>query len=297
MSFSPSISRKPFLLFGILSLLCLAQVGWWTFFLFRETARVEGFFSQNLSQSEAALKLQEIQENARKSRVMILAEGITFLVLVSIGVYVMYVRLKRDAASIDREKRFLSAVTHELKTPVASIGLAVSIIENNPKVIPEVLPMLGKDVKRLQDLIEQTLAIAIDPRTMSKCSLVSILKNWSAQYKNGDAELELLTEDDVVAPVAVVQVVLNTLFENSRKFSKNRLKVQIRTTSRGFIYEDNGPGLSFSKIKKFQRSDPHIPGQGVGLFLVEQLLSGIDSRIILGKSETLNGAKFEVEFA
>ncbi|MEW6051314.1 MAG: HAMP domain-containing sensor histidine kinase [Candidatus Zixiibacteriota bacterium] len=149
--------RAAFILFVSMVAFALAQALWWIIFM----ARVVGEkvdIAKELGGSPELVEQIHRQEITRQ--IMVGTEGVFFLVLILLGAWLIYRALVRTEELKFHQQNFLSAVTHELKTPLASIKLYLDTLES-AKVAPEkkemIVPRMKEDVARLEKLVEDIL--------------------------------------------------------------------------------------------------------------------------------------------
>ncbi|RME24650.1 MAG: sensor histidine kinase, partial [Candidatus Zixiibacteriota bacterium] len=149
--------RRAFIVFISMVIFAFAQAVWWIIFM----AMVVGEkvdMARQLGADPAFL--QHIHQEEIKQQIMLGLEGTTFLILVLIGAWLIYRSLVRSEELKFHQQNFLMAVTHELKTPVASIKLYLESLAS-PKIPPEkkeaIIPRMQQDIARLEKMVERVL--------------------------------------------------------------------------------------------------------------------------------------------
>ena len=137
-------------LFYLLSLYVLIQFSWWGYLL---------IFS---SQEEAV--------NMEKRTLMILGEGSVFLLLLLLGFWRIKKSINKEIAFSKNQNNFLLSITHELKTPIASIKLFLQTLQKGKISITKNKDLLEATIhenQRLENLINNILfASAMDSNKM-----------------------------------------------------------------------------------------------------------------------------------
>jgi len=248
---------------------------------------------------------------------------IAFLVIVGIVLLVLliaYVLFKQ--VKLNRLKNdFVATVSHELKTPLASIRLFVDTLlegrSRNEKQTREYLELISKENVRLTHLIDNFLTFSKMERNSYGFLLEEInaaeivyqaVENLRARYKTEGCLLSVeITED--LPPVkadrgAMITVILNIL-DNAVKYSGEQKQVTIRLFVEGsqivFKIEDNGIGMSPSDTRKifdrFYRVDRQLSRQtegcGLGLSIVNFIVKAHHGLVEV-KSEQGKGSVFTV---
>jgi len=228
--------------------------------------------------------------------------------------------LNEQLKSLDRLKDdFMSSVTHELRTPLASIRALAELMRDEPDMAPaqrqQFLAIVVAEAERLSRLVNQVLDMAK-------------IESGHAEWHNADVDLgalleqavqstsELLRERGAVAvldkpaqvrtlradPDRLLQVVLN-LLSNAAKFTPpgaGRVIVRLTANPEGarVEVEDNGPGvppeqqqLVFEKFRQGGDGVSRPQGTGLGLPISRQIVEHFGGRLWL-RSEPGRGACF-----
>ena len=243
------------------------------------------------------------------------------ILIVFVGMWVIYRFGLRQLKLNEERLNFVSAVSHELKTPLTSIimysdMLREGMVSDNDKkksyydfifFESERLGRLIENVLRLSKLGRQNQGIQLEYTTVgsaidliqSKVSTLveknDIVFNIHLEAKT-DAEMKVLIDPD-----AFSQIVIN-LMDNAIKFSKNKdgakqnIDVYFERSSAGsgkeqvrFSVRDYGPGIDKANSAKifdlFYRAGNEMtrttPGTGIGLALVSELTAAMGGRLEL----------------
>lgn len=204
-------------------------------------------------------------------------------------------------------RTFARNVSHEFKTPLASIQGTIELLEDHyetmaPEKRSEFLGMIGKDTERLDRLVRRLLELAradvFNPTT--EWTDASKLLPELADRAKIDLTLDLNGADLAVAmsPDAFESVFAN-LFENSAKHGGTNVKVEVVDRSGGYhriFVADDGPGISEANAEKifesFFTTARDQGGTGLGLPIVKSLLERHGGDIKLVPTES--GAAFLV---
>lgn len=210
-------------------------------------------------------------------------------------------------------------MTHEFKTPLATISLAVDALRNE-KVLEsrEKLSyfsgIIKEENKRMNKQVETILQAALTDRQELQLSLKPIqvhqvihkaLENFNLQLqdKNGKADLQLDAKNDVIkADELHFTNLISNLVDNAVKYSNDNLLLKIQTSATNKMIniriEDNGIGMSKETVKrifeKFYRAHTgnlhNVKGFGLGLSYVKTVIDAHHGKIkvdsILGKGTT-----------
>lgn len=311
-------SRRVLSLYGVsVGTLALILSWWVVFFVHQGNVLVEraNRVGAGLSQAQA----EAVREATHQSLRMFLFEG-AFLFLVFLGGVVLILRtLRREVVLARQQREFLSAVTHELRTPLSSARLAIQSLALG-RVAPEkqarYLANAGADLTRLSELVERVLETSrvssgrarLRLERLDLSELVGARTPLLAQELAPGLELELGKGEPlpVEAEPAALETILRNLLTNAAKYAAgteggNRVEIGTRREGRlaALFVRDHGPGVSEDPARLFEPfargQGPLVknrPGVGLGLFLVAEL-----ARAMGGRAEARNasGGGFEVE--
>jgi two-component system, OmpR family, phosphate regulon sensor histidine kinase PhoR len=232
--------------------------------------------------------------------------GWTALILfatLALGLFALYRLGLRQIALAAQQRDFVSAVSHELKTPLTSIRMYAEMLRAgwaSEAKRNEYYAYIHDESERLSRLIGNVLQLArlerdelaLQPRPVAVAALVDMLRSKvHAQVEHAGFELHSEQEaqagglEVVVDPDAFVQILIN-LVDNALKFAaraeRRVLELQVRTAGRGrveFALRDHGPGVAPGQVQRifepFQRGGSELtreaPGTGIGLALARQL--------------------------
>jgi two-component system phosphate regulon sensor histidine kinase PhoR len=256
-------------------------------------------------------------------RVMI-AGAIFFTLVIVAAFYVTLNALLRQKKVSEIKNDFINNMTHEFKTPLATISLAVDALRNE-KVIQDrqkseyFTGIIKEENKRMNKQVETILQASLLDRQEQQLNLKSIhahaiiqgaMENFHLQLegKGGRSELQLNAKYDLLdADEVHFTNLITNLIDNAVKYSKDNLLIKISThsTSRSFVIriEDNGIGMSketqrriFEKFYRAHTGNLHnVKGFGLGLSYVKTIVEAHEGRIkvesVIGK-----GTTFTLEF-
>ena len=219
---------------------------------------------------------------------------------------------------------FINNMTHEFKTPIATISLAADsitspMVASHPDKIQRFAKIIKQENKRMNSQVEKVLQMAlIDKREfslkLSDLNLHSIVhravENISLQVekREGEALMELNAENPVIEGDSThISNIVNNLLDNANKYTPENPKivVQTRNVSNGVevIVKDNGVGMTkeakkhiFDKFYRVHTGDLHdVKGFGLGLSYVKAMMTAHKGHIDV-KSELGKGSSFILFF-
>jgi two-component system sensor histidine kinase SenX3 len=231
-------------------------------------------------------------------RGMLLVLGILLLLVIISGVGLNTVFLVREIRRNEQHDAFINAVTHELKTPVASIRLYLETLQTRPvddSKRKEFYRIMLEDSDRLLATIEQVLRTGRMGAVSRKLNLSRIeigdlieecltrartlhsLTAESLQFRPGPPATVLGDADEVRAAVS-------NLIDNAVKYSGSEVKVTVETAKVDGKFvsvrvKDEGPGIPKTELKRVFRRFHRVPGPlasrvkgtGLGLYIVRSV--------------------------
>jgi len=249
--------------------------------------------------------------------------AVFFTLMIITAFYITVNALLRQKKLSEIKNDFINNMTHEFKTPLATISLAVDALRNE-KVAQDREKMnyfssiIKEENKRMNKHVETILQAAVMDRqeiTLNKVPLHvhdlihDIMDNYILvlDEKGAHAELSLDAKFDFVEADQVhFRNLISNLVDNAVKYSKENLLIKIATYNTnkaiGIRIEDNGIGMSKETVRrifeKFYRAHTgnihNVKGFGLGLSYVKTVVDAHDGKIkvdsVLGK-----GSAFTLE--
>ena len=257
----------------------------------------------------------------------VLAWDTMILAVVLVGGFVVLYRLGLSQINLARQQQdFVSAVSHELKTPLTSIRMYGEMLKEgwaDEEKRQSYYEFIHDESERLSKLITNVLQLAkitrndpqfdLKPRNVGEL-MSNTQSKISNQVERAGFELHVARDDDVDKATidmdedCFAQIIIN-LVDNAIKFSRDAEKKVIEIGSRRtgddhivFSVRDHGPGIPKDQMKKifelFYRSESELTretvGTGIGLAIVHQLALAMNGGVDLVNAEP--GAEFRVRF-
>jgi signal transduction histidine kinase/HAMP domain-containing protein len=220
---------------------------------------------------------------------------------------------------------FLSIASHELKTPLTSLGLQLELMRQKIDVghqsappidkIARVFDIAGRQVERLSRLVEDLLDVSrIEVGKLSfhfeRVDLAELVRGvvgrFAEQLSKAGSALALEIEGEVLGPFDQIRVeqVVDNLLSNAVKYASGQ-PVTVSLARRGalarLVVQDGGPGIPPAErtriFERFERGDAsatRASGLGLGLFIAKEIVRGHGGSIRLESPEG-SGARFVVE--
>jgi two-component system, OmpR family, sensor histidine kinase SenX3 len=287
----------------------------------RKTAIFFLVFGVCLSGLAIALNVGWILLNLRQ--VVLLVIGIIFFAAIITGLILNTIFLLREIRRNEQHDAFINSVTHELKTPIASIKLYLETLKArdvDEAQRREFYDIMLADSDRLLNTVEQVLhAGKIKEHTRAPAQttlniddvLTDAISTVNSRYNLGEDSIKYVSGGE---PLLVngnydeLQSAFVNLLDNAVKYSGDKPKVTVKAQSTGFsnriavIIRDKGVGIPPTELKRifkrFYRSDASgngAKGTGLGLFIVKSIIERYGGRVKAESRGEGKGSTFLVQ--
>lgn len=252
---------------------------------------------------------------------VLLILGTLFFALIIVGLGLLCAWLIREMRLNQRQQAFLDAVTHEMKTPLASLRLyldTLALHDPVPQERREFLARMGEDVERLDRTVHQVLAAARAEERVRKAQqewveLSPLLERCVSEIRARHGlspeavRLEASSDATVRGDPAELGLVFRNLLENAVKYSEPPVDVRVGVTlgidERVHVeIVDRGIGIPRKELRKifqrFYRAGRDVQrkaaGLGLGLFIVRNLVRRQGGRVVARSEGSGRGSRFVV---
>lgn len=245
----------------------------------------------------------------------------TFIIITAFAVTVRALLRQKKLSEIKTD--FINNMTHEFKTPLATISLAVDALRNEkvlsqPEKMSYFSGIIKEENKRMNKHVETILQAALMDKQELKLDMKKVhaneliknaLNNYQLQIKDKEGKVELNFEaqnDEIVADETHFTNLLSNLMDNAIKYSKENLVLKISTVNYGkYLHikiQDNGIGMNKETVKrvfeKFYRAHTgnihNVKGFGLGMSYVKAVIDEHKGRIKVESTQG-KGSCFTVE--
>ena len=291
------------LIIGIVSmLLVLALAVGWQILVWRDDSGVNSGFS--------------------RLDLVLFVLGSVFFLFLAAGLVWLCVKLVLEMRLNQSQRAFIDAVTHELKTPLASFRLGLETLarhELEPSQRGQFLRRMGEDLDRLERTVGQVLSAARAEETLSsraprdEVELQALLADNVEELRERHHLSNESVRIDETRPLLVrgdadeLGLVFRNLLENAVKYSDQpaQIRVGIEEISDGRIKVeilDQGIGIPKQELRRIFRRfyrasrdvQRQVSGLGLGLFVVRTLLRKHGGRIVALSEGAGRGSRFVV---
>jgi two-component system phosphate regulon sensor histidine kinase PhoR len=247
--------------------------------------------------------------------------SVTLTILIAFVLIILYKNLIAQQRLVEQKDDLISNITHELKTPIATVSVALEAIQNfdthNTEKQTEYLIMARAELSRLTSLTEKILLASFsenENQTLVKKPLhlqeviQSCWHNYSLLFAKEQAEANIHLPETpiyVLGNLEFLTQALSNLIDNALKYKKD--KANIRLTLRAenkmaiISIQDKGIGIPpeylgkiFDKFFRVPSGDVHNhKGYGLGLSFVKNVIEKHKGKIE-AKSNLHEGSEFTI---
>lgn len=253
--------------------------------------------------------------------IWLLAGGIGFFVVIMSVVVLFSVFLVREILEVRRQQTFIDSVTHELKSPLASIKLCLDTLARPELSTPQrehLRSMMLADVERLTIFVDDILEAsrishglrtqqwaAVNVATLVQRCIDAMQRRYEldADAIRANVSPDLTIHTDPTA----LETVLKNLLDNAVKYSTppQRVTIEVRSEDGEHIcidVRDQGIGIERPQLKRIFKRFYRVPnndvyarsGTGLGLYVVAALVRNLGGQIAAHSEGPTHGTRVSV---
>lgn len=275
-------------------LMLLGLGSWWLYLVFK------------LHSTMSELNLPELGNQSRFLNMMRWEGSFFFIFLVLLGgsLFIMYFRDMKKSKAM---QAFFSSLSHELKTPLASMRLQAEVIKDmiedethDHDTLSNLTKRLIDDTNKLESELEKSLQLSrIEqdaPMTLTQVSIERYIKRQGQKFASSLKVEHQIASDaqEIMADELALNMIFRNLFENTLRHHKTASKVLITAKKNGpfieVLYDDFGgkfKGDASHLGELFYKFDSS-KGSGIGLYLIKGLMKKMQ-----GHFEILNDDRLQ----
>jgi two-component system sensor histidine kinase CiaH len=293
-----SIAKNNWLFYALVTYVLL-QFVWWEVLLTRqnnqlaeEQKKISALHFSDKSLLEENFKQIETKKNHRLW--MHVGEGTVFLIFLSLGVLKIYNTRKKENELNHLQSNFLLSVTHELKSPLASVKLQLQTLQKHnleESLKNKLLQKALADNERLLRMIDNILLASKAENEnnilhLQQVNLSEMLAKLIEQsFEENKNRIKVISADVVFveADEQFISIIFSNLIENALKYSPANTVVEINVQSKDnrviVLVKDEGAGIIdaekqnvFTKFYRIGNEETRsAKGTGLGLFITKNL--------------------------
>lgn len=256
--------------------------------------------------------------------IMTLVIGSILLGMILVGTVVLFIFTQIQGSLLRQQKSFVSSVTHELRSPLASIQLSFETLQRPQlpdKVKHKLFDMVERDIGRLTQLVDRILLSArLDRGILDYSAQMETFNLSDLFHKSLDMTLHMdyrlqdrvaiccHTDITIRSIKLALSMIIGNLLENAIKYSPKSTPItigaQLKQDELLMFVKDQGFGLNKTDIQKvfrmFHRTSRAtknaVPGTGLGLYIVKSMVRGLGGKIWVESLGIGKGSTFFLSF-
>jgi signal transduction histidine kinase len=291
---------------------------WWVVYLARLTDEKVDIAAELGASPEY---VEELHQQEISRQIMLGSEGVAFLLLTMVGIWLIYRSVSQAERLRRHQENFLMAVTHELKTPLASMAVYLDTLES-PRIPDEkkqtVMPRIREDIRRLDRLVENILqagrfdSVGYRPERR-RIELDKMLHALLDQLVQDQPKMKLEIERDIESGLAaeidgpVVKRAVSAVLDNAVRYAgKPDVRISAHLHRQGktaeIVIADQGVGIEAKELKlifdRFYRVGDELTrgssGTGLGLYLCREMIRAHGGSVRVRSDGPGKGAEFTI---
>ncbi|ARV09368.1 two-component sensor histidine kinase [Winogradskyella sp. PC-19] len=288
---------------------------------FKDDLHLSVFSESTFLPKEGDLKVDFANETKVILRRMLGGIGISGLLVLSVIACLFYllkiINQQKQLAEVKND--LISNITHEFKTPIATIGAALeginsfNIIDDKEKT-KKYIDMSSGQLSKLNLMVEKLLETAtLDSESLElnkeEIDIIALLTSLSSRYQTHNADKTIQTSFKVESLVTKVDIfhfenAINNILDNAIKYGGDIIIIDLTPSKNSFNINisDNGTSLTkasnervFEKFYRVPKGNKHdVKGFGIGLYYTKSIIEKHDGTITLDLNNKLTTFKIEL---
>ena len=231
----------------------------------------------------------------RRMTFILILSLLSILTLITLFVIAIKALIKQKKVN-DVKTDFINNITHELKTPLATLGISTKILEqknirDNDENFHSIVNTISRQNNRLQSLIDQVMANSLaengielqKEKIETEDFLLTIVNDFKITYPKINIKTNFQTQKtNLILDKFYLTTALLNVLENAVKYGSNTITIKTNLNQNQFSIsiEDDGIGISknkqsllFEKFYRVEQGNLHnTKGLGLGLYYVDQIV-------------------------
>jgi len=254
----------------------------------------------------------------KRMRMVLFLSLVSILTLVTLFVIAIKALIKQKKVS-DVKTDFINNITHELKTPLTTLGISTKILErkdirDNEVHFNNILDTISRQNNRLQNLIDQVMANSLGENEIElhkeKIDSETFLNTIIGDFKISNPKTNLITDFNTSKTTLILDrfhltTAIQNVLENAVKYGSttiiiktalNQNQFHISIKDDGIGIQKNKQSLLFDKFYRVEQGNLHnTKGLGLGLYYVNQIIKAHQGSIAV-ISDLGKGSVFTIMF-
>jgi two-component system sensor histidine kinase PhoQ len=200
----------------------------------------------------------------------------------------------------ERYRNALSDLAHSLKNPLAVMQSHKEISSGASEQLQQINQIIEHQLKRAQSAGQSSWYLGVEVKPIIEKLIKTLAKiyqenNLSFSFKCD--ELAIFKGDE-----ADLMEILGNILDNACKAAKHEITIEVKSSNKKLTIDisDDGEGIDESQkaviLSRGGRADTYQAGHGIGLAIVNDLVSSYQGQLFISESEKLGGATFTLAF-
>ena len=258
----------------------------------------------HLTKKNNPIIIKEIQRNGYKKTMQYTGEGIVFLIIIFLVAIYIYKIIKYEWKFATQQKNLLTALSHELKTPISILQINIQTIlkrELEKPVQQQLLLSMLEENKRLENisnnillsnqLLSNNYVIFFDKINLSEL-IFKVIKRFSYNMDISNFTPSIENNLSILGDILLIEILINNLLDNAFKYGNNKpilidlfsnnKKIFLKITNFGDIISTKEQKKIFQQFYRIGNEDTRKnKGTGLGLFICKKIVSQHHAQIKL----------------
>lgn len=254
----------------------------------------------------------------KRMRMVLILSLFSIITLITLFVITIKALIKQKKVN-DVKTDFINNITHELKTPLATLGISTKILERkeirgNEVQFNTILQTISRQNNRLQNLIDQVMSNSLGENEIElqkeKIDSESFLNTIIGDFKISNPEINITSDINAAKTTLLLDhfhltTAIQNVLENAVKYGSTIITIKTELIQNQFniSVKDNGIGISknkhsllFDKFYRVEKGNLHnTKGLGLGLYYVDQIIKAHQGSIAV-ISDLGKGSVFTIMF-
>jgi len=222
---------------------------------------------------------------------------------------------QRIQTLVEDNKLLSSAVSHDLRTPLARLRFGVDTLSDakNPQAKQKYLDRINGDLDEMEKLVNSLLNFSRLDHSLtqidkSSVNITHLIDEIVHQFHDENIQINFNSDEpDAAIPGSTeyLAMLINNLIQNASRHAESEVNIAVKSKNKSISLEvsDNGPGIPQSLrtevLKPFTKGETNTPGKhgyGLGLAIVSRIAQWHQAAVSIDQCPILGGARLTVTF-
>jgi len=200
----------------------------------------------------------------------------------------------------ERYRNALSDLAHSLKNPLAVMQSHKEISSGASEQLQQINQIIEHQLKRAQSAGQSSWYLGVEVKPI----IEKLIKTLAKIYQENNLSFSFKCDELVIfrGDEADLMEILGNILDNACKAAKHEITIEVKSSNKKLTIDisDDGEGIDESQkaviLSRGGRADTYQAGHGIGLAIVNDLVSSYQGQLFISESEKLGGATFTLAF-